>query len=108
MSITIGKLAKKHGLSRSTLLYYDTIGLLTPSAHVKGEYRQYSVEDEQRSGQVCKYRQAGISLKDIKRILDSPETNSSEILEQCFDNLNDQIRNLYEQQRIIAGLLKNS
>ena len=29
--LTIGRLARQHGLSRSTLLYYDRIDLLHPS-----------------------------------------------------------------------------
>lgn len=40
-ALTVGRLTKKFGLSRSTLLYYDSIGLLTPAAHMKGEYRTY-------------------------------------------------------------------
>ena len=30
MNLTTGKFAKKYELSRSTLLYYDKIGLLSP------------------------------------------------------------------------------
>ena len=32
-ALTVGKLAKKYGLSRTTLLYYDSIGLLPPTHH---------------------------------------------------------------------------
>lgn len=35
MNLTIGKLAQEYGLSRSTLLYYDRIGLLSPCSHRK-------------------------------------------------------------------------
>jgi len=35
----ITELARKHGLSRSTLLYYDRIGLLTPSGRSEAGYR---------------------------------------------------------------------
>ncbi len=30
--ITVGQLARRSGLSRATLLYYDRLGLLRPSA----------------------------------------------------------------------------
>lgn len=107
MAITIGKMAKKFGLARSTLLYYDAIGLFTASHHSKGEYRFYSQEDEQRLAQICKYREAGIPLKDIQIILNSPETSVTTILEKRFAELNHEIRKLYDQQRIIAGILKH-
>lgn len=38
----ISQLAQQFGLSRSTLLYYDRIGLLSPSARSEAGYRQYS------------------------------------------------------------------
>ncbi len=107
MHLTIGKLARKYQLSRSTLLYYDSIGLLCPSGHQKGEYRIYSEEDERRLDQICSYRHAGICLKDIKEILESPETHLSTILQQRFYDVSAEIGKLLEQQRVIAGLLKN-
>ena len=108
MSLSVGKLAKKYGLSRSTLLYYDAIGLLTPVGHSKGEYRIYEIEDEQRLEQICIYRKAGIPLKEVRKILDSPDTSFTKVLKERFEDLNHEIRHLHEQQRIIAGLLKNS
>ncbi len=39
--ITIGRLARRFGLSRSTLLYYDSIGLLSPSTRSAKDYRLY-------------------------------------------------------------------
>ena len=108
MTITVGALARKFGLSRSTLLYYDSIGLLSPAVHIKGEYRLYEIEQENRLEQICRYRKGGSPLKEIKKILDSPETNFTKILEQRFEDLNQEIVHLHEQQRIIADLLQNT
>ena len=104
---TIGKLAKKFSLSRSTLLYYDSIGLLKPSCRTEGAYRHYSTEDAERLEQICMYRRAGLPLKDIATILDSPEHTLAETLEKRLDELNELIWRLREQQRFILGLLKN-
>lgn len=68
---TIGQLSKAFGLSRSTLLYYDKIGLLMPSARTSAGYRSYSEEDRKRLEQICLYRETGISLEDMKIILDT-------------------------------------
>jgi len=107
MELTIGRLGAKYHLSRSTLLYYDKIGLLKPSSHIKGEYRHYSAADEERLRLICRYRKTGIPLAEIQALLDSPETRFTAILNKRFSELSKEIQLLYEQQRIIAGLLKN-
>jgi len=104
---TVGRLARKFGLSRSTLLYYDSIGLLRPSARSKGAYRQYSEKDATRLDQICTYRRAGLPLKEILLILDSSEHTLAQTLEKRLDELNDEIQRLRDQQRFILGLLKN-
>ena len=105
--LTVGKLASRFGLSRSTLLYYDSIGLLSPSAHQPGEYRLYSEDDASRLEQICMYRKAGIPLKNIIRILDGPESELGTILRQRFEELGREIALLGEQQELIASLLQN-
>jgi DNA-binding transcriptional MerR regulator/ubiquinone/menaquinone biosynthesis C-methylase UbiE len=103
---TVGRLAKRHGLSRSTLLYYDRIGLLSPGGHMKGEYRQYSGADDARLSKICEYRRAGIALKEIAYMLDGgAETSVAEALENRLAGLNREMDDLREQQRLIAGLL---
>ena len=108
MNLSVGRLAKKFGLSRSTLLYYDSIGLLSPQNHRPGEYRSYGEEEQNRLAIICRYRQAGIALKDIQRILDSPGSSFGDILHNRFAALNEEIAQLREQQKVIAGLLQNS
>lgn len=102
---TVGRLAKKHGFSRSTLLYYDAIGLLKPSVHAKGEYRQYSAADDHRLEQIVTYRKAGLPLKEIKRVLDAPATGLASALENRLDELSGEITALRDQQRFILTLL---
>ena len=46
--LTISQVASRFGLSRSTLLYYDTIGLLSPSLRSRANYRLYSPADVER------------------------------------------------------------
>ena len=105
---TIGRLAKQYGLSRSTLLYYDSIGLFKPTSRGNGEYRLYSRADAERLEQIRTYRKAGLKLKDIKLILDAPDNDLTAILENRLEELNREIEALREQQRRIVGILKNS
>lgn len=106
-TLTIGKLAKKFGLSRSTLLYYDKISLLSPCSHQKGEYRIYRPEQQERLKLICLYRKSGISLREIKRILDNDETSVSTCLIARFKQLDREIMELKEQQKVIANMLQN-
>jgi len=104
---TVTRLARQFGLSRSTLLYYDRIGLLPAGNRRKGDYRRYTQEDVQRLEQVCKYRRAGLSLDAIGRILRGSSLGCVHLLAKRLDSLNDEIRELREQQRYILALLGN-
>lgn len=104
---TIGRLARKFQLSRSTLLYYDSIDLLKPSTRTEGAYRIYSEADAKRLEHICLYRRAGLPLADIKRVLDSPENTLAEILETRLDELDAEIELIRRQQCLIVGVLKN-
>lgn len=103
---TVGRLARKYGLSRSTLLYYDSIGLLKPSQHSKGDYRQYSENDAERLQTICAYREAGVALKDIRAILDSQgDSELTQVLENRLKELREEADALQHQQKLVAGLL---
>ncbi len=104
---SIGQLAKKFNLSRSTLLYYDKIGLLAPAHHMTGDYRQYSDEDAKRLEQICQFRQVGLPLKEIKQVLDAPKTKLAGALENRLMEINGEIDRLRDQQNVIITLLQN-
>lgn len=106
---TVGRLAKKYGLSRSTLLYYDSIGLLHPTHHTKGSYRHYTEEDAEKLERICLYREAGVSLKDIAQLLQSTKKSEvASVLEQRLHELNEEMAVLQNQQHIVANLLNKS
>ena len=108
MSARIGTLARRHGLSRSTLLYYERIGLLRPSARLANGYRQYARADEDRLERIIGYRRTGASLRDISRMLDGGEESLRAVLERRLQELNAEQAGLREQQRVILLLLKVS
>lgn len=103
---TISKVAKKFGLSRSTLLYYDSIGLLSPKNRSQSRYRHYSEADLERLKRICQYRETGLSLKEISRIVSSDSNQVHAALEQRLNDLNREISNLRDQQSVILRILK--
>ena len=102
---TIGELAKAFGLSRSTLLYYDRIGVLSPSVRSAANYRLYNQRDYDRLGKIRTYRDAGLSLDVIADILEAPGNRCAQLLEQRLMALNLEISDLRRQQSAVLTLL---
>ena len=101
----ISELARRFGLSRSTLLYYDRLGLLRPSGRSQADYRQYSEDDLSRLERICFFRRAGLSLAEIALLLKNAGSDHS-ALEKRLREISHEIAALKAQQRLIAGTLK--
>lgn len=100
----ITELGRFFGLSRSTLLYYDHIGLLRPGCRTRADYRLYTQDDLARLERICFFREAGLSLSEIEALLENANDNS--ILEARLQEIGREIATLKSQQRLIAGMLK--
>jgi len=105
--MTISQLARKHKLSRATLLYYHRLGLLTPSGRAPNGYRRYVPADDERLRQICVYRQTGLSLAEIQGLLDKPKKDLAAALERQLYELGEQIEALRRRQGLIVGMLKD-
>jgi DNA-binding transcriptional MerR regulator len=106
--LTIGQLAKKYSLSRSTLIYYDKLGVLSPSGRSYSNYRLYSEGDRKRLDRIMLFRSAGLSLETISQLLGREGGEVATALEQRLSSLNDEIQALRNQQKVILSLLKNT
>ncbi len=102
--MTIGQLAKKFDLSRSSLLYYDKIGLLTPSERSVSNYRLYSDDDVRKLEKICLYRKTGVTLEKIRSLLSSGEQS---IWEERLSQLNDEMNSIRLQQKMILEIIDN-
>ncbi|MBN1172402.1 MAG: MerR family transcriptional regulator [Micromonosporaceae bacterium] len=107
-ALTIGQLGRKYGLSRSTLLYYDRIKILTPSGRSAAGYRRYAADDDARLARICRYRRAGLPLDTIRDVLDAPDADLAEILAERLETLDCEIRRLRQQQRFIMAYLADA
>jgi DNA-binding transcriptional MerR regulator len=104
-TFSISKLARAFGLSRSTLLYYDRIGILKPSGRTGSDYRYYSQRDYRRLERICHFREAGLTLKDILAVLSSGGKPGVKLLDQRIRETAADIVDLKNQQRLLAGML---
>jgi MerR family transcriptional regulator, thiopeptide resistance regulator len=105
MTYTISEIARKFGLSRSTLLYYDRIGLLSPQERSGADYRIYTEKDYRRMEEIARLRNAGVSLQAIKKLIGGGSSQRGEILRRRLADINDEISRLRRQQKFILGLL---
>jgi len=105
--LTVTKLARSCGLSRSTVLYYESIGLLKSASRSRGNYRVYGARDLRRLEQICVYRGAGLKLGDIRAILDRPENDAAAILKRRLAELNAEVETMRRYQRAILLLIQN-
>lgn len=104
---TIGQLASKFGLSRTTLLYYESICLLRNSGRTPSGYRIYSEADCRILERICSYREAGLPLGSISKLLAGSGSLTASVLETRIHELNKAIEALRAQQKQIVRLLLN-
>ncbi|MCL1805781.1 MAG: MerR family transcriptional regulator [Clostridiales bacterium] len=102
---TIRNLCERSGLSRTALLYYESIGLLRAEARSESNYRLYSDDSAERLEKICTYRDAGVPLADIVQILSYESSEEREILERTLHMLNHKAKEIKESQEKIASLL---
>ncbi|WP_321939583.1 MerR family transcriptional regulator [Paraburkholderia sp. J8-2] len=103
--ITLGRLAREAGLSRSSLLHYEALGLLMPSARSTAGYRLYDETQHERLRAICAYRAAGLPLAAIRDLLAREGNAAAHILEAHLMRLTAEIARLKERQKAIATLL---
>jgi len=104
-TFSISRLARACGLSRSTLLYYDRIGLLEPSGRTGGGYRIYTLADQRRLERIRHFRDAGLALKEIRAVLSSGGKPGTKLLERRMQETARDIAGLKNQERLLARML---
>jgi DNA-binding transcriptional MerR regulator len=103
---SISRIAWACGLSRSTLLYYDRLGLLKPSGRTGSGYRYYTDADQRRLERIGHLREAGLTLKEIRAVLSSGGKPGARLLERRMRETAENIIGLKNQQRLLAGMLR--
>jgi len=105
--LTIGQVARKYSISRSTLIYYDRIGVLSPSGRSDSNYRLYSERDLKTMDRIMLFRSAGLSLDAIASLLDIEGGDLNSAFEHRLSSINNEIQGLRNQQKVILKLLEN-
>ena len=104
--LTISKLGRQFGLSRSTLLYYDRVGLLPPSGRTAVGYRYYTARDARKLDHICRFRRAGLTLEDIRSLMAAKGKPRQSVLEERLRALGDQILEMKSKQSLLLNMIK--
>jgi MerR family transcriptional regulator, thiopeptide resistance regulator len=104
---TVSGLARACGLSRTSILYYESLGLLKPCGRSDGNYRQYGDRELERLREIRAYRNVGLSLADIRTVLGRPFNDAASTLQKRLLQIDAEIGRLRGHQRVILRLLGN-
>lgn len=110
--MNIGQLSKRVGASKKTIRYYEAIGILPEPERGPNHYRKYTDEYAEIARFVVGARALGLSLQDIKPLVDAYE-NGRAPCEHVFETIDNNIIDCTEkisqltELRIALTVLKN-
>ncbi len=105
----VGDLAGLTGLTVRALRFYDQIGLFSPSDQTESGHRLYSESDLSRLHQILSLKGMGLTLEEIKSVLDGGRISPMEIVDLQIDRVKERIRlqqKLLEQLRHVSKLMQ--
>ncbi len=101
----IGEISKQTGVSQRMIRHFESMNLLSPER--KGTYRIYSSRDKGLILRIKKFQEQGLSLKEIKTVIESPdESLEMKLLESLSRNRN-QIQDLKNKNSLILESLQS-
>lgn len=101
----ISELGKRSGLARSTLLYYEKLGLIQGRRAGNG-YRYYNDDDLQRLLMIQELHQGGLSLKECQQVLQ--QGIEPPLLQQRLEALEKEIEQKQHARDLLKALLGQS
>lgn len=102
---TVSEVARLAHVSVRTLHHYDDIGLLTPARRTAAGYRLYGVADLRRLHEILIFRELGLPLDAIQRIVDAPADARAAALREHRIALNERVRRTQEVIRAVDAKL---
>jgi MerR family transcriptional regulator, copper efflux regulator len=100
----IGELARKTGLSKDTIRFYQKMGLIEASDRQAGSraYKEFSSEMMERLLLITQGKSLGFTLSEIKQLVDAsidgtmPKHEKVKVTERKLEEINEKIRQLHD------------
>ncbi|MFC9803075.1 MerR family transcriptional regulator [Streptomyces bacillaris] len=80
----IGEVARRSGVSARMLRHYESLGLVSPSGRTGSGYREYAPQDIRRIFHIESLRALGLSLREVKRVLEDGDFTPSALVEDLI------------------------
>lgn len=93
------------GITRRTLQYYDDEGIL-PVSRTKENYRLYDENALRKLWEILIYREIGLSIEQIRRILETDRKAQAEILEKQIQSMSESSTMLAEKIRLAENVIE--
>lgn len=85
---SVGEVCQRYHITRKTLFYYDRTDLLKPADRQGSQqFKMYGIHEITRLKTILRYREAGLSIEEIKQILDHPDRNHCSLLKDVLSRL---------------------
>ncbi len=105
--LTDSQLARKFGVSRATVLYYEKKGLLKPATRSENGHRWYGPAEAKVLENILAYRSFGLPVVKLADLVHRKKgVVQTRILQDQFYALDKEIETLRQQQKAIVQLLK--
>jgi len=105
--LTIGQMARCHGLTTKTLRHYDSIGLFTPALTGRDNgYRYYKPEQIVTLGRIVWLRQLGMALEDIRTLAGNGGLEDIASLRQSLEEHARQLESEITRSQKVLGHLQ--
>ena len=110
---TTGEVAKLCGVTVRTVQYYDTRGILTPSALTEGGRRLYDEEDVRKCRVICFLRELDLPIDAIRQLLSEEDPGSvisilldqqEQVLREEIEGRRQKLERLEDLRRGLRGL----
>lgn len=103
--MTVHEVSELAHVSVRTLHHYDQVGLLRPTRTTEAGYRMYDEQALSRLQLILLFRALRLPLKEIRRILDSPDFDRNRALEQQIELLTLQKEHMENLITLAKGIL---
>jgi DNA-binding transcriptional MerR regulator len=105
--IKIREMSIKYDISARALKYYEDMGLISSCRSEDYAYRMYDEAAVKRLEQILILRKLNISIKDIRRIFDAPDSEVVlEVLVNKVDIIDEEVALLHELKSIVLEFIK--
>lgn len=104
---SVGEVCDMVGTTRKTLFYYDQIGLLTPTRREGAQkVKQYDSSRIKRLRKILEYRDAGLSIAEIRELLDDKSADHLAVMERALSRMMREKKDMEETIRNLEKLIR--